>query len=411
MGHLVSKNSKRVKKRRRKTRKNCILHGPCMLCFIVHNTSTLDDDQLESASKLAERYATLTNPEECAKFILSPKELGILEERNKNLLSGVPAKLIGNQLFQTVSSEYSDMVCKRKCTKLQADTPCKQLRCAGVPAEATENGLSSESASANPVHVCLLPSPASCSTVHPIAPVKERDSAQQLCSGAGEPLACENMTVEPLNINHLPSSILLKIFSNLSLDERGLCASLVCKYWRDLCLDFQLWKQLDLSGRAQVKDDVLIRIASWIQNLTEINISDCRNVTDKGVCFLISKSPGLLKYTACRCKQLNNSTLDSIAQNCHLLQKLHVGNQDKLTDEGLKQIGEMCPKLKDIHFGQCYQLSDEGMVAIAKGCPNLQRIYMQENKMISHGFLLQTRTEYCKTSIYRAVSTSLLNRQ
>ena len=43
-----------------------------------------------------------------------------------------------------------------------------------------------------------------------------------------------------------------QIFSNLSLDERCLSASLVCKYWRDLCLDFQFWKQLDLSSRQQV---------------------------------------------------------------------------------------------------------------------------------------------------------------
>lgn len=44
----------------------------------------------------------------------------------------------------------------------------------------------------------------------------------------------------------------LQIFSNLSLNERCLSASLVCKYWRDLCLDFQFWKQLDLSSRQQV---------------------------------------------------------------------------------------------------------------------------------------------------------------
>lgn len=44
----------------------------------------------------------------------------------------------------------------------------------------------------------------------------------------------------------------LQIFSNLSLNERCLSVSLVCKYWRDLCLDFQFWKQLDLSSRQQV---------------------------------------------------------------------------------------------------------------------------------------------------------------
>lgn len=43
-----------------------------------------------------------------------------------------------------------------------------------------------------------------------------------------------------------------QVLSHLTVKERCLCASLVCKYWRDLCLDFQFWKQIDLSGLQQV---------------------------------------------------------------------------------------------------------------------------------------------------------------
>lgn len=185
------------------------------------------------------------------------------------------------------------------------------------------------------------------------------------------------------DINQLPPSILLKIFSNLSLDERCLSASLVCKYWRDLCLDFQFWKQLDLSSRQQVTDELLEKIASRSQNIVEINISDCRSMSDSGVCVLAFKCPGLLRYTAYRCKQLSDTSIIAVASHCPLLQKVHVGNQDKLTDEGLKQLGSKCRELKDIHFGQCYKISDEGMVVIAKSCLKLQRIYMQENKLVT----------------------------
>nr|XP_048298024.1 F-box/LRR-repeat protein 17 [Myodes glareolus] len=174
-----------------------------------------------------------------------------------------------------------------------------------------------------------------------------------------------------------------RIFSNLSLDERCLSASLVCKYWRDLCLDFQFWKQLDLSSRQQVTDELLEKIASRSQNIIEINISDCRSMSDTGVCVLAFKCPGLLRYTAYRCKQLSDTSIIAVASHCPLLQKVHVGNQDKLTDEGLKQLGSKCRELKDIHFGQCYKISDEGMIVIAKGCLKLQRIYMQENKLVT----------------------------
>ncbi|XP_005995766.1 F-box/LRR-repeat protein 17 [Latimeria chalumnae] len=385
MGHLLSKTSKRVKKRRRKLRKNCFLHGPCMLCFIVHNTSVLDEDQFDCASKLAERYTALTTAEDCAKFLLSPKELAIWEEQGKNLLSSVPAKLIGPQFFRTVSSEYSEMVCKRKCTGVQTCTPCKQPRCAAE--EATGNAFRNEPCSE---YSCTFPSSSSGSSMAGLQVDMDYSSSTQQCdSETTEPVPQENLIdlkgLEPQlpNINQLPSSILLKIFSNLSLKERCLSASLVCKYWRDLSLDFQFWKQLDLSGRQQVSDDLLDKIASRSRNIMEVNLSDCRNVTDTGVCVLASQSPGLLKYTAYRCKQLSDNSLTALASHCSHLQKIHVGNQDKLTDEGLKELGRRCTELRDIHFGQCYKISDEGMVAVAKGSPKLQKIYMQENKLVT----------------------------
>uniref|UniRef100_A0A8C2EB16 F-box and leucine-rich repeat protein 17 n=1 Tax=Cyprinus carpio TaxID=7962 RepID=A0A8C2EB16_CYPCA len=180
-----------------------------------------------------------------------------------------------------------------------------------------------------------------------------------------------------------PCEMCSQVFSHLSVKERCLGASLVCKYWRDLCLDFQFWKQIDLSGLQQVKDDLLVKIASRRQNVTEINISDCRNVQDQGVCSLASHCPGLIKYTAYRCKQLSDESLCTVAIHCPLLQKVHVGNQDKLTDHALKLLGEHCRELKDVHFGQCYSISDEGLVALAQGCSKLQRIYMQENKLVT----------------------------
>lgn len=159
-------------------------------------------------------------------------------------------------------------------------------------------------------------------------------------------------------------------------------------------MDFQFWKQIDLSGLQQVKDDLLVKIASRRQNVTEINISDCRNVQDHGVCALASNCAGLIKYTAYRCKQLSDVSLSTVAIHCPLLQKVHVGNQDKLTDHALKLLGDHCKELKDVHFGQCYSISDEGLMSLAQGCNKLQRIYMQENKLVTDRSV-QAFAEHC----------------
>ncbi|XP_005919080.1 F-box/LRR-repeat protein 17 isoform X1 [Haplochromis burtoni] len=452
MGHLFSKNGYRLKKRtrklhhRKKKKRNCFLHGPCMLCFIVHGNSGGFDDESDhfeangcrhnsitgisvsgvggvgigaaAATKLAERYATLASPEDCSKFLLSPRELAIWEGQGRSLLSAVPAKLIPPPaLFRTAgvsvtvpipvpvpgcTSDYTEMVCKRKCSEVQRCTPCKQPRCAfAAPDGGLENGGGGEAASNSEtghchLPLCPLPSSSSSSASSSSSPADgccglglhadlphSSDSSPPCAHNYDDCQARSSEAADHLSINHLPSSILLKVLSHLTVKERCLCASLVCKYWRDLCLDFQFWKQIDLSGLQQVNDDLLVKIASRRQNVTEINISDCRAVHDHGVCSLASQCPGLQKYTAYRCKQLGDISLCALATHCPLLVKVHVGNQDKLTDAALKKLGEHCSELKDIHLGQCYGISDDGIMALARGCPKLQRLYLQENKMVT----------------------------
>uniref|UniRef100_A0A1A8BP71 F-box and leucine-rich repeat protein 17 n=1 Tax=Nothobranchius kadleci TaxID=1051664 RepID=A0A1A8BP71_NOTKA len=462
MGHLLSKNGLRLKKRtrklnhRKKKRRNCFLRGPCMLCFIIHsNNSDLDEDsdQLEAgvngcrhnsvagigvpgvcgggisasaASKLAERYAALASPEDCSKFLLSQRELAIWEGQGRSLLSAVPAKLIPPPvLFRTAgvsvtvpiplpvptcANDCSEMVCKRKCSEVQRCTPSKQPHCAFAAADGElehdkvgrgEDGGGGEAASNSKtghchLPICPIPSSSSSSASSSSSPADgccglglrpdSSDSSDSSPSGLNHYDDCQARSSDPadhLSINHLPSSILLKVLSHLTVKERCLCASLVCKYWRDLCLDFQFWKQIDLSGLQQVNDDLLVKIASRRQNVTEITISDCRGVHDHGVTSLASHCPGLQKYTAYRCKQLGDSSVIALATHCPLLVKVHVGNQDKLTDAALKKLGSNCSELRDVHLGQCYGITDEGMMALAGGCPKLQKLYLQENKMVT----------------------------
>ncbi|XP_076995128.1 F-box/LRR-repeat protein 17 [Tamandua tetradactyla] len=383
---------------------------------------------LSSAAAAAAAAASASSPASCC------KELGLAaaaawEQQGRSLfLASVgPVRFLGPpaavHLFRGPSppppepTTSPEMVCKRKGAGVPACTPCKQPRCGGggcggggggggpagggaspprppdagccqspeqppqqlcpPPSSPTSEGASIEAGGDAVRAGGAAPSPAQQQQQHEGGDADGPESRENPCDCYREP------PPEIPDINQLPPSILLKIFSNLSLDERCLSASLVCKYWRDLCLDFQFWKQLDLSSRQQVTDELLEKIASRSQNIIEINISDCRSMSDTGVCVLAFKCPGLLRYTAYRCKQLSDTSIIAVASHCPLLQKVHVGNQDKLTDEGLKQLGSKCRELKDIHFGQCYKISDEGMVVIAKGCLKLQRIYMQENKLVT----------------------------
>ncbi|XP_055007262.1 F-box/LRR-repeat protein 17-like, partial [Boleophthalmus pectinirostris] len=282
MGHLLSKNGFHLKKRtrklhhRKKKKRNCLLQGPCMLCFIIHSNNTDPNEESDhykagvnnhhssitavsvpgvgvgigaaAASKLAERYASLASPEDCSKFLLSPRELALLEDQGRSLLSAVPAKLIPQPVvFRTAgvsvtvpipvplpvcTSGYTEMVCKRKCSEVQRCTPCKQPRCAfSGPEGALDNGAeetSSDEPSTCQGPVCPDPSAApsassSTSSSSSIAPTEG-------CCGLGHPVDVPHSSnsspccnhhhddnqpkapeaAEHLTINQLPSSILLK---------------------------------------------------------------------------------------------------------------------------------------------------------------------------------------------------------
>lgn len=279
MGHLLSKNGNRgnrLKKRKRKLlkrkKRNCFLQGPCMLCFIVHgNSGSLgsgggvgggedeDGQRSEVVSGCgSERLAALSSPDDCAKFLLSPRELAIWEG-----LSAVPARLVvPRALFRaTPPCEYAEMVCKRKCADVRRCAPCKQPRCCARQ-EPIENGggagpggggaRDGAAAAHRQLPLCPLPSSSSSSTSSTSSSSSEgvsgagpQTDSGEIPGSTGSTAAATPRSSSPSchqdhaygdaqpgesaadnsSINHLPSSILLKVRGRgLARGQSGKCS-------------------------------------------------------------------------------------------------------------------------------------------------------------------------------------------
>ncbi|XP_059949210.1 F-box/LRR-repeat protein 17 isoform X2 [Mesoplodon densirostris] len=408
---------------------DCFFRGPCMLCFIVHSPGAPapagPEEELPlsppppprdgayaaaaSSQHLARRYAALA-AEDCAaaarRFLLSSaaaaaaaaasassptsccKELGLAaaaawEQQGRSLLlaSLGPVRFLGPpaavQLFRGPPPPAEpptppEMVCKRKGAGVPACTPCKQPRCGGGACGGGSGGGGGPAGGgASPPR----PPDAGCcqgpeQPPQPLCPQRSSPTSEGAPTEAGgNAVRAGGTAPSPAQQHHE--------CGDQETPENP------CDCHREPSPETPDINQLPPSILLKVTDELLEKIASRSQNIIEINISDCRSMSDTGVCVLAFKCPGLLRYTAYRCKQLSDTSIIAVASHCPLLQKVHVGNQDKLTDEGLKQLGSKCRELKDIHFGQCYKISDEGMIVIAKGCLKLQRIYMQENKLVT----------------------------
>ena len=95
------------------------------------------------------------------------------------------------------------------------------------------------------------------------------------------------------SINDLPHTILISIFQSLSLSDILLCVSLVCKFWRNLCCDSDIWRDIDLRGRIRVTDAILLRLTSYSGNVNSLDLTDVRLITNEGIQSTLKQCPKL----------------------------------------------------------------------------------------------------------------------
>lgn len=232
MGHLLSTNGLRLKKRsqtlrKKKKRRSCFLRGPCMLCFFIHSSSS---DGFDAECCSDSRLTKLSSPEDCAKFLLSPAELAVWECQGRSLLSSVPARLIGPPVL--FCTDYSEMVCKRKSGEPQPLAPCKQPRCTSQETAESEDDEKNAKQALLP-QLCPLPSSSSSSFSEEqessVVGLQmdsgltnlSNDKIPEICSSSSSSCLLSHSSVgeegrsaeimDTSRINHLPSSILLKV--------------------------------------------------------------------------------------------------------------------------------------------------------------------------------------------------------
>ena len=95
------------------------------------------------------------------------------------------------------------------------------------------------------------------------------------------------------SLQDLPDIILVKIFSCLTLHQLLNRASLVCRKWHSLCMDSDLWRDVNVQGQMKVDDDILTRITSYSKNVSKLNITDSILITNQGADSVLKRCPNL----------------------------------------------------------------------------------------------------------------------
>lgn len=134
-----------------------------------------------------------------------------------------------------------------------------------------------------------------------------------------------------------------------------------------------LIERLELSGEV-VTDEMLQIIAEHGQNLKEIILPYCPNITDAGVLPIIVKFPlKVLDLTSC--KEISDNTLQAVAEHLGALEQLKMGICQIFGQDKLLQVVLHCPKLKHLDIaGSGIMFSEEFAQTVAEHLKHLEEL-------------------------------------
>jgi F-box/leucine-rich repeat protein 7 len=176
-----------------------------------------------------------------------------------------------------------------------------------------------------------------------------------------------------LNVGPLPDSMILKIFQILDLKSLIKCTR-VCSRWKQIIyLSQPLFNTLNLAPYCkEIDDSLLVKIAKIAGSRPHIlNISNCHHITDEGFSSLIQVLSGRanLRKVYMKCNwNISAMAIMDLSISCRQLLELDVSNCRKVTDDVIiSLIGYRdntkfgCPCLRSLRLGYCKYLTDRTM--------------------------------------------------
>ncbi|XP_050379589.1 LOW QUALITY PROTEIN: F-box protein At3g58530 [Argentina anserina] len=213
--------------------------------------------------------------------------------------------------------------------------------------------------------------------------------------------ALQNLSFEVLNLNSCQ-----KISDKGVQDMTGACANL---------------KNFSIYWNVRVTDIGITHLVKNCKYIIDLNISGCKNLSDKSLQLVAQTYPDLESLNLTRCVKLTDSGLQQVL-NCSSLQSLNLyalssftdaaymriyllaqlkfldlcGAQN-LSDEGLSCIVR-CNDLLFLSLTWCVRITDVGVIAIAESCTSLEYLSL---------FGIVGVTDACLVSLSRTFSNTM----
>ena len=175
-----------------------------------------------------------------------------------------------------------------------------------------------------------------------------------------------------MNINDIPSELLLHIFSYLPQRDLFITTDQVCQYWRQLCLSPPLWKHVKYSairGDFSHPFEQLLQMQSYVTKLT-ITADYIDNLFgfQRKLTFLNLKTLGVSdRFVA------SEDFFDKIIQRCPNLENIKIQAGSNM-EHGLSKLSDLDLLTIDIGHFHGTRTLDENIILLLKKQPRLKKL-------------------------------------
>ncbi|XP_072097288.1 LOW QUALITY PROTEIN: F-box and leucine-rich repeat protein 13 [Mobula birostris] len=206
-------------------------------------------------------------------------------------------------------------------------------------------------------------------------------------------------------ISGFPLAVSLKMFSYLGIMELARCAQ-VCQSWKVITQTSSLWSKLDFYPvRKWIKDNdvanILRRYRSTVihlslrgcnnigqatfkgisgcRNLQDLNLSECKNITDEFMSTVIEMCTSLV-YLNMAYTTISDATLRSLSKFGLNLQYLSLAYSKLFTNKGLNYLatGKGCHKLVYLDISGCTEISVRGFKSLGIACNKIEHLVIND---------------------------------
>jgi len=140
-----------------------------------------------------------------------------------------------------------------------------------------------------------------------------------------------------------------------------------------------------------VTDDSIIAVAHHCPYMLEIDLHNCRQVTNISITSLISRGRQLRELRVGHCNLLTDAAFLDLPKNpaFESLRILDLTACHQLHDEAVERIIETSPRLRNLVLAKCKEITDRSVLAITKLGKNLHYIHLGHCAQITDAAVVQ----------------------